>query len=89
MAGDIRLAHASDAAQMPAIYAPLVRETAISFELVSPTPPEFRGRIERALHQWPWLVYKSEGGVLGYAYAGRFRERDAYQWPRRSPSMSV
>src|SRR5439155_1132953 len=28
----------------------------------------------------PWLLCEARGGVLGYAYAGRFHARRAYQW---------
>ncbi|MDA0768897.1 MAG: GNAT family N-acetyltransferase [Chloroflexi bacterium] len=80
MAVGIRLAEASDADQMLEIYAPVVRDTAISFELTAPTKSEFRERIQNTLRQRPWLVYESDGRILGYAYAGPFRTREAYQW---------
>ena len=38
-------------------------------------------RIEATLQGLPWLVSLDDaGGVSGYAYAGRHRERAAYQW---------
>lgn len=76
----IRLARVEDAAGMLAIYAPIVRETTISFELEPPTLEEMQARIERTLERHPWLVYESDGDVCGYAYASRHRERAAYQW---------
>ena len=51
MACGIRLAQASDADQMLAIYAPIVRDTAISFELLVPTLDEFRERPYSSLLQ--------------------------------------
>jgi phosphinothricin acetyltransferase len=30
--------------------------------------------------KYPWLVAEDEGSVVGYAYAGAFKERAAYQW---------
>ncbi len=76
----IRMAKPADAAQIQAIYAPLVRETAISFELEPPDVEEMRGRIAKITAQYPWLVCADGGEVMGYAYAGQHRERAAYQW---------
>lgn len=80
LAATIRLAEETDAERMLAIYAPVVRETAISFELEPPTAEEFRRRICDPKEYAPWLVCESGGNILGYAYAGRFRARAAYQW---------
>jgi phosphinothricin acetyltransferase len=76
----IRLAREADAAQMLEIYAPIVRETAISFELEPPTPPEMRARIRDFLEHGAWLVCEYDGRIAGYAYAKRFWPRAAYQW---------
>jgi L-amino acid N-acyltransferase YncA len=76
----LRLAREEDAEALLAIYAPLVRETPISFELTPPGLDEFRGRITTILESMPWLVCEEDGVVLGYAYASRFRPRPAYQW---------
>jgi phosphinothricin acetyltransferase len=80
MAGAIRLATDADAAAVQAIYAPYVRETAISFETEPPTVDEIRRRIATVLEWAPWLVCGRDGAVVGYAYAGRFHARAAYQW---------
>jgi len=71
---------------MLAIYAPIVRDTIISFELEPPTLDDMRGRIESAWPRWPWLVCERAGALLGYAYASQHRTRAAYQW---SVDMSV
>ena len=76
----IRLATADDTEDILAIYAPIVRDTAISFELKPPTPAQMQERIERTLPLLPWLVADASGGVTGYAYASRHRDRPAYQW---------
>ena len=76
----IRLADAGDVEAMLAIYAPIVENTAISFELVPPTADEFAARLEGALTRYPWLVCEIGGEVAGYAYAGAFKTRAAYQW---------
>ncbi|MEH1908458.1 GNAT family N-acetyltransferase [Nostoc sp.] len=46
MKAAIRLANESDALKMLAIYAPVVRETSISFEIEPPSETEFEGRIQ-------------------------------------------
>ena len=37
-------------------------------------------RVARVLERTPWLVWESDGRVLGYAYASSHRDRAAYQW---------
>jgi len=76
----IRCANGNDAEGILAIYAPIVRDTAISFEVEPPTLAEMRKRIESTVIQFPWLVCESNRGIEGYAYASRHRERSAYQW---------
>jgi len=76
----LRLAEPADAAGILAIYEPIVRETAISFELEPPDEAEMRRRIESTLERRPWLVCTAGGIVAGYAYAAAHRERPAYQW---------
>lgn len=76
----LRLASPTDAAAIAAIYAPVVRETATSFEMEPPDADEMRRRMDAVLPSHPWLVAEEEGQVLGYAYAGAHRSRAAYQW---------
>jgi phosphinothricin acetyltransferase len=76
----IRLAREADAEAVRAIYAPIVRDTAISFELEPPSADEMRGRIAATLVRFPWLVHERDGAVDGYVYASAHRSRAAYQW---------
>ena len=71
---------ARDAAGCAAIYAPFVRETAISFEEQVPSAAEFGRRIERIARTHPWLVAQESGRVAGFAYGCPHRERAAYRW---------
>lgn len=80
MPESIRLATESDAEAMLAIYAPVVRDTAISFELEPPDAAEFRSRMREVMRIGPWIVLESDGVVAGYAYAGQFRARPAYRF---------
>jgi L-amino acid N-acyltransferase YncA len=76
----IRLATERDAAAVRTIYAPVVTQTATSFEFEPPNVDELRSRIAKTLDRFPWIVCDRAGTVLGYAYAGPHRERAAYQW---------
>lgn len=79
-AAKIRLATGGDAGQIAEIYAPIVRDTIISFEVEPPTADEMRRRIENTLERLPWLVCERRGRVAGYAYAGEHSPRAAYRW---------
>ena len=71
----------SDAEELLAIYAPYVTGTAISFETEVPSVEEFRGRIEKISSKYPYIKAVDEDNkILGYAYAGTFKERSAYDW---------
>lgn len=76
----IRLATPDDAEQIGSIYAPHVRDGATSFEIDPPTADAMRARIASFLDYAPWLVCERGGEIAGYAYAGKHRERLAYQW---------
>lgn len=77
----IRLATEADADSILAIYAPIVRDTVISFEYQPPTVETMRERIRAVLEKLPWLVCISDSGdVMGYVYASPYRVRTAYQW---------
>jgi L-amino acid N-acyltransferase YncA len=76
----IRPAVPGDAPAMLDIYAPVVAQTAISFELTAPTLSEFAERVRKLSAGWGWLVAECDGLLLGYAYGSPHRERAAYRW---------
>lgn len=76
----IRTAGESDAPALLNIYAPYIVNTAITFEYTVPSTEEFAGRIRRTLQKYPYLVAEQQNKILGYAYAGPFHERAAYDW---------
>lgn len=76
----IRTATKADAPALLNIYAPYVEQTAITFEYEVPSVEEFAGRIEHILEKYPYLVAEAEGEIVGYAYAGTFKARAAYDW---------
>ncbi len=76
----IRAAAAADAPALLAIYAPYVEKTAITFEYDVPKESEFAARIAHTLEKYPYLVAERGGEIAGYAYAGPFKTRAAYDW---------
>lgn len=74
----IRFASIDDAEELVKIYAPYVTDTAITFEYDVPSVEEFRSRIASTLERYPYLVAILDGSIVGYAYAGVFKARAAY-----------
>jgi L-amino acid N-acyltransferase YncA len=86
-AGVVRDAVPGDAVRCAEIYAPYVRDTAISFETAPPTAADVARRIADAQRDHAWLVLEGDdGAVIGYAYGGPFLSRAAYRW---SSAVSV
>lgn len=76
----IRNAAPEDARRILEIYAYYVEHTAISFEYQVPTLSEFQARMEKTMQRYPYLVAEKGGNIQGYAYAGPFIGRAAYDW---------
>lgn len=78
---DIRIEKATvkDASEILAIYAPYVTETAVTYECEVPTLTEFENRIRNISSLFPYIKAVSDGRIVGYAYATKFRERKAYE----------
>lgn len=75
----IRPVRLSDAKRLSEIYAPYVKETAITFEIEAPDAKEFERRIKKTVKSYPYLVAENDDGVVvGYAYASAFHERAAF-----------
>ena len=76
----IRSARPDDAARLAEIYGYYVENTAVTYEYVTPSIPEFRARVEKTLLRYPYLVVEAAGVILGYAYAGPLVARAAADW---------
>jgi len=74
----IRNASPADAEALLEIYRPYVECTAVSFEYDVPSVDEFAGRIAHTLERYPYLIAEADGKIAGYAYAGVFKGRAAY-----------
>ena len=68
-----------DAAALADIYAPYVRDTAVTFEYDPPAAEEFRRRIRHTLERYPYFAAEMDGRVVGYAYAGPFHAVGAHE----------
>lgn len=82
----IRLARETDAAALCQIYNHYVSTTTITFEEQPVGEAEMAGRIGEVTKTLPWLVEETAEGVVGYAYASKWRVRAAY---RRSVESTV
>ena len=82
----IREATPEDAPLLLEIYAYYVERTAITFEYDVPSVKEFRDRILHTKEKYPYLVIEEDGVIRGYAYAGVFKGRAAYD---RSCEMTI
>lgn len=76
----IRVATLEDAKTLVEIYTPYVEKTVITFEYEVPSVEEFKGRMAHVLEKYPYLVAERDGEIVGYAYAGEFKSRAAYDW---------
>ncbi len=76
----IRNAQLEDAERILEIYAYYVKNTAISFEYDVPSLSEFQERMRNVMEHYPYLLIENGGIIQGYAYAGPFVGRAAYNW---------
>jgi len=76
----VRNAAIEDAGRILEIYDYYVKNTAITFEYETPSLDEFKGRMEKTMQCYPYLVILKDGRIEGYAYAGAFVGRAAYDW---------
>ena len=77
----IRAATTADIAAITRIYAHAVAYGTASFELEPPDEAEMVRRQQALLaRKFPYIVAELAGAVAGYAYAGPYRDRRAYDW---------
>lgn len=76
----VRDAIMEDAERILEIYDYYVKNTAITFEYNTPSLEEFRERMKSTMQRYPYLVILKDDHIEGYAYAGAFIGRAAYDW---------
>ena len=76
----VRTAEYGDLPAIAAIYAPYVAHTVTTFETEPPDAATWRARFDAITARGlPFLIVESGGAVVGYAYAGPWKERAAYR----------
>lgn len=76
----VRNATMADAGRILEIYDYYVKNTAITFEYDTPSLADFKRRMEKTMQRYPYLVILKDDRIEGYAYAGAFVGRAAYDW---------
>ena len=77
----LRDAQPGDMAAITRIYAEAVGGGTASFELEPPDEAEMTRRMATLLAGgYPYLVAELSGAIAGFAYAGPYRARPAYNW---------
>jgi L-amino acid N-acyltransferase YncA len=77
----IRTATVADIPAIQEIYAYYVSHTTASFEEDAPTVSEMTARFEKVQSKGlPYLVATKGKQIIGYAYAGPYRERSGYRY---------
>jgi L-amino acid N-acyltransferase YncA len=82
----LRICTPSDAGQICEIYNHYVRETVVTFEESPVSEANMAQRITDVTLRLPWLVWETDGAIVGYAYAAPWKARAAY---RHSVESSV
>lgn len=76
----IRATQAADFAAIAELTNQFIRFTSTHFALEPVTPDELRQQWHESQHRYPWLTAEVDGAFAGYAKAGPWRARAAYQW---------
>jgi L-amino acid N-acyltransferase YncA len=78
---NIRPAKANDVAAIARIYAEAVSNGTATFEIKAPDKAEMARRLHTLVAgNYPYLVAERSAVVAGYAYAGPYHLRPAYNW---------
>ena len=72
------LVTSDDAAAIADIYNKYIAETTITFEIDPVSSEEMQERIAKVRENYPWITYKVNDELAGFAYLTRFRDRAAY-----------
>jgi len=77
----IRQATGSDSQRIADIYNHYITSSVVTFEEQTVTAADIAGRIEETkAGQLPYLVAESDGEIVGYAYASKWKGRCAYKF---------
>ena len=77
--GVIRKVDINDAKQLVDIYNHYVLNTIITFDDVPLQPEAFVEKITTINSSYPFIVFEEQAKIIGYAYAGKWRQKPAYK----------
>ena len=75
----IRKVTLEDAGEISEIYNHYILNSIATFETIAIGVEEMQNRIRLVQQNFPWLVFESDGEILGYAYATEWKARRAYK----------
>ncbi len=75
----IRDVHIDDAKQLVDIYNYYVLHSIVTFDDVPLVAKAFEDKITTINAGFPFIVFEEDNEILGYAYAGKWRQKPAYQ----------
>jgi len=76
----IREVNINDAKAIVKIYNHYIKSSIATFEEEVISEEEIKNRITKVSKDYPWIVYEENGIVSGYAYATRWKDRNAYRF---------
>ncbi len=75
----IRQVSIEDADKIAEIYNYFIESTIATFEEQLIDVEEMKKRILGVIQKFPWIVYENNRQIMGYAYAGIWKNRSAYK----------
>lgn len=77
---EIRVATPADGGAVYEIYSHYIATSSATFEITQLSPEIMSDRIAATLPDFPYLVCLEKGEIVGYCYAHRLGEREAFQY---------
>lgn len=80
----IRAAQESDMPSFASIINYFIETTTVNFRTHPQSPDEWRDDWKLLSERYPWLVAQENAEIVGLAYAGPWKARNAYDWSAES-----
>jgi phosphinothricin acetyltransferase len=81
---EVRQAREADMPAVAAIVNYFIETTTVNFRTHAQSPDEWRADWRLLRERYPWLVAQDDGDIVGLAYAGPWKAREAYDWSAES-----
>ncbi|MDD3413694.1 MAG: GNAT family N-acetyltransferase [Lachnospiraceae bacterium] len=76
----IRPVEIKDCEEILSIYQPFILNSSVTFEYEVPSLQVFTERVLDIQKSYPYYVAEKNNHIIGYCYAHKFRERNAFDW---------